>query len=394
MSERRTQSHRLARLRPASRPERRVLAVLSLIIAAGMAVVALSCGGLNFLAAALSRPWLTLWSGMLAFGLGVPYFAVILWVDRNEPEPPGLILASLAWGGVMATGVSLLFNSLFGAIAVGVLDDPASAEQLTASLSAPFVEEISKGFALIVLYAFFRRDIDTLLDGLVYGALVGLGFAVVENWLYYVNSGTAGGAFGLAILRGVITGAGTHICFTALTGAGVGMFRVLRSGLWRWALPPLGLAAAMVAHFAWNTFAGMLVQAFFQNGLMQLFFGFPLAVLILQVPFLCAVAVMVWLASSHEQRIVAAYLADEVAPVVRDGELPVLLKGPRRTLYLLSVLSRQGVAAWWRQRRRFASLVRLAFEKWHMDQEAELASHDARDHALLVVSLRKRLAEP
>ena len=381
---------KLARLGPSEPLERRALGVLSLTIAAVMLGVALFCGGIQSLMLFVANPGLAVVAAVFAAVPGAVYLTFILWLDRHEPEPPWLVAAALLWGGVVATGVSLLFNTLFGVVMIGLLGDVTTAQQVTASVSAPLVEETSKGFALIVLYVLFRRHFDSLLDGLVYGALVGLGFAVVENWLYYVQSGSIAGAIGLTWLRGLVTGAGTHMCFTAMTGAGVGLFRVLRSGPLRWGLPALGLATGVVAHFAWNTFAGVIAGLLSADGLVQMLCGLPVAVVVLQVPFLALAFAMVWAAAAHEQRLIAAYLDDEVAPVVREGEVVSLVR--RRYRSLVVVLVTEGLGAWFVQRRRYARLVRLAFEKWHMEQEFDDGSPDARTHAIQVQALRAELS--
>ena len=382
----------LAQLTPPHPSGRRAFMLSTGLIALLMIVNALLCNGLSLLGALVTAPGLSVLAACTAAAFGLPYLVVILWLDRNEPEPPWLVVSALAWGAVTATGVSVLFNSLFGVIAGAAIADPATAQQLTASVSAPLVEEISKGFALLLLYAFFRRHFDSVLDGIVYGALIGLGFAVVENWMYYVNTGTVAGVLALTLIRGVVTSAGTHMCFTALAGAGVGLFRVLRVGVVRWLVPPAFLALAMFVHFAWNTLAGVIMVTLSDNEVVQMLFGLPVAVVVLQLPFVLLVVVMAILALRHERRIIAAYLEGESEPVIRDGEMAALVPSRRRTLHLVATLLRSGPAAWWRQRRRFRALIRLAFEKWHMDQEAGHESAQAQTHAMRVMALRRELS--
>jgi len=48
--------------------------------------------------------------------------------------------------------------------------------------SAPVVEEAAKGSALLILFFMVRREVSTnTLDGIVYGSLVGIGFAMTEK---------------------------------------------------------------------------------------------------------------------------------------------------------------------------------------------------------------------
>ena len=54
------------------------------------------------------------------------------------------------------------------------------------SLTAPVVEELLKGAGLVLLYLIVRDEVDDMMDGFVYGALCGLGFAVVEDVVYFM----------------------------------------------------------------------------------------------------------------------------------------------------------------------------------------------------------------
>ena len=48
----------------------------------------------------------------------------------------------------------------------------------SAALTAPVVEETYKYLGIVLLYLIARAEFDDLIDGFVYGALIGLGFAV------------------------------------------------------------------------------------------------------------------------------------------------------------------------------------------------------------------------
>ena len=115
---------------------------------------------------------------VLATATAVPYTLLLLWFDRNEQEPLHLIIIAFLWGANVATAISLVVNTTFGALAFSVVGNPIIAEQLTASFSAPFIEEMTKGAAVMFIFLLFRRDFDNVLDGILYGALVGMGFAL------------------------------------------------------------------------------------------------------------------------------------------------------------------------------------------------------------------------
>ncbi len=165
--------------------------------------------------------------------------------------------AAVIWGATAATGCALEANQgLTGlwAKAAGV----AFASNWSAALTAPVNEELLKaaGVALIVLAA--PRAIRGPLDGMIYGALVGLGFQVMENFTYSLNfipltgSTDPGAAVAIsAALRVVLTALGSHWAMTAVAGAGVGYLaaRGLRGG----ARPAAAcLATAMAMHLLFD----------------------------------------------------------------------------------------------------------------------------------------------
>ncbi|MFW6053900.1 MAG: PrsW family intramembrane metalloprotease [Persicimonas sp.] len=351
-------------------------------------VIALLLVGAETIYLFSQKPLLSVVSVVLALVVCVPYAAVFLWIDRNEKEPFYLLAASFFWGAVLAIAASGLVNSLFGGIAGSVLGDPQAAHQLTASISAPIIEEVTKGMALLVIFIGFARHFDNVLDGVVYGAFVGLGFATVENFHYYVQNPDITSAFVLFIVRGIIASIGSHACYTALTGAGLGMFRVMRGGALRWLLPPLGLAMAMFAHFAWNTFAGVIAE---MTGVG--IFGVALSVLILSTPFVLLVVVTIFLSLRHETKLIRKYLQEESDSVVDAEDIDLLVPARRRLWRSLELAFSGQIKDWWELRRRSQRLVELAFEKWHMDQELEKGSQQrAQKHARRITELRAELA--
>ncbi len=354
------------------------------------------CAGIEVLGNLVTQPVVAVLALTFAGAFGLPYLGIILWIDRNEREPWYLIVSALVWGAILATGLSGIFNSIFGAFAGAIVPNPEVAMQLTASISAPLVEETTKGMALLALYFFFRKHFDNVLDGVVYGALVGLGFAVFENFSYYVNQpGGVIGVFALTFVRGVIAAAGgSHATFTALTGLGLGLFRVMRRGWVRWLMPPLGLAAAIFMHFSWNTFAGVIMGIVPGGDVGGLLIGLPAAVVFLQLPFLAFVLITSFFALRHERWLIRKYLGTEQPPVVHEKELFRLVPAYRRTAHSLYLALTLRPGAWWRSRWRNHLLVRLAFEKWHMD--AELQGNDtaeAAEHAVRVRELRQALRD-
>lgn len=392
-----TRTEMLGRIAPAD-PRARTTMLVSCGVLVGLVAVFMAlCAGLNVLVPLLIVPGWTVASGALAVGLAIPHVLIILWLDRNEQEPWWLLTTAWGWGAIMATGMSLIANTTFGLVAMGAVSDPGLAGQLTASFSAPPAEEITKGVALALIYLFFRKDFDNVLDGIIYGALVGVGFAMFENFIYYTTPFIEGRETAasdwveLVLLRGILTGMGTHWCFTALTGAGFGLFRVMRTGYLRWLMPVGGLILAIFAHFSWNTFTGLFVIDP-DDKLLTYIVSIPLAVLVLQLPFVLLVGGVVALSWWHENVLIRRYLGEERRSVVLDGEIERLVPARRRLAHALVLLSRGQVGEWLRIRRRNRLLIQLAFERWHMDKE-DLAGSDieAGVHARRVTELRGRI---
>lgn len=383
----------ISRLRPPPSSSGRTAFLISCTgLIAMSAMWGVTCAGLNVLTALALDPCVAVTSMITAVACATPYFFVLRWLDRNDPEPIHIVLSAVLWGAVLATGLSIVVNESFSAVSMAIVQDQATAEQLTASLSAPFIEELTKGLALVAIYLFFWRDFDNVLDGVLYGAWVGLGFAAFENFIYYTQTENVTQVVFLTMLRGVIIAIGLHPAFTGITGAGVGLFRVMRRGVLRWFIPPSALALAMFAHFSWNTFSSLFTWDFEPDAAF-VFISMPIAVVFLQLPFITMVLLIAAIALRHERKMIETYLATEKAPVIYEGEIARLVPARRRAWNEVVTFVVEGFGAWWITRRRNARLVRLAFEKWHMDRETEGGDiAEGRAHALTVVELRKELA--
>src|SRR5512143_48801 len=160
--------------------------------------------------------------------------AFIYWLDRYEKEPLILLGAAFFWGAVVAAGFAFVFNTISGLGIYALTGSGDVADQATASVVAPFVEEGLKGLAVLLVFLFFRRECDSILDGMIYAAITALGFAATENILYiyghgYVDGGWSG-LWGMVVIRDVMV-AWQHPFFTAFTGVGLAVARLNRSML-------------------------------------------------------------------------------------------------------------------------------------------------------------------
>lgn len=195
-------------------------------------------------------------ASILAAGLTTAFYVLLIWwLDRYEKEPLGLLGVAFLWGAVPGIVIALLAELVLK-VPISTLP-AATANTLQIGLVAPVVEEVAKALALFGLFLAYRREFDDVLDGIVYGAVVGAGFALSENVLYFVDgfydSGAAG--WGLVVfLRAVVFGV-NHAFFTSITGAGLGLIRHARSLLQRAGVPLLALVGAITFHGIHNFFA-------------------------------------------------------------------------------------------------------------------------------------------
>ena len=104
----------------------------------------------------------------------------------------GFSALAFAWGALVAVIASFIINSIVG-IVVSIGISPDAGQIAGAVLSAPMFEEGSKGLGLLILLIFFRRYFDDILDGIVFAGVIALGFATVENVLYYGQAFGRGG---------------------------------------------------------------------------------------------------------------------------------------------------------------------------------------------------------
>lgn len=170
---------------------------------------------------------------------------VLTWLDRVEPEPRSSRIHAVLWGAAVAGFISGVVNSL---VAIG------AGEAWAAVVSAPLIEEFTKGLG--IYWALRRREVDGIMDGIVYAGWVALGFAVIEDVLYFADAAEQGILTQVFILRALLTPF-AHPLFTAWTGLAIGLAVARRQSVLANAFWGFGLAVA--SHAAWNgslTFAG------------------------------------------------------------------------------------------------------------------------------------------
>jgi len=223
--------------------------------------------------------------GALFFGF-VPMFvfaAFVNWLDRYEKEPKLLLGAAFLWGVVIAGGGAYILNTVVGIGVYSVTGSASAADFSTTSIAAPIIEEALKGLAVLVVFLLFRKEFDSILDGIVYGAITAMGFAAIENVLYIYRNGfqEAGweGFWTLVFIR-VLLVSGMHPFFTSFTGIGLAVARMSRNTLLKIIAAPAGYTVAVMTHAFHNTFSTLVGGGGgFILGLIADYFGYTLMII-------------------------------------------------------------------------------------------------------------------
>jgi RsiW-degrading membrane proteinase PrsW (M82 family) len=303
---------------------------------------------------ALSAVVLALAAGVLPM---VVYAFVLGWFDRYEKEPGGLLVAAFAWGAVPAILFSLGTQLLLD-IPISYFIEPA-ADLVGIAVIAPVTEEVFKGAAVLLLLLLYRKELDSPIDGIVYGGLVGFGFAAVENVLYFfseaVESGV-GALLWLAVLRAFVFGL-NHALFTGLTGLGLALRRTSANRAVRYVAPVAGLLLAITAHAIHNT--GVTLAA-------ELVWPCFVAV-ISDWGGVILLLVIVIAVSVRERRWIVTYLREEVDRGILSARLftQTASYGGRLAERAAALFSGD-VRRWWELGLCYRLATELAFAKRHL----------------------------
>ncbi|MCA9989056.1 MAG: PrsW family intramembrane metalloprotease [Anaerolineales bacterium] len=314
------------------------------------------------------------------------FVAIIYWIDRYEKEPLWLLITTFLWGAVPSIIAAFIINTLFSI--PFYLVGEGFGDAIGATFIAPLVEESLKGAALLLILFFWRSEIDSLLDGIIYGAMIGLGFGMVEDIFYFVSQYQAGGVEGWTatiLLRTMFSL--NHALFTGVTGLGIAAAKLTRNNMVKIAAPFLGWCGAVFLHFVHNgaaTLAGTLSAAFCFilpiNG-----WGGVLIILI----------IMIW-ALRQEQRWIREQLDSEVTGgVLTRDQFDRAQSGRKRFLHSWERFGTHGLGGYLETSRFYHRCSELAYKKVHFEHY-----HDQQSAALIdklrgeVATLSRALINP
>jgi RsiW-degrading membrane proteinase PrsW (M82 family) len=191
--------------------------------------------------------------------LAIFFLDILDRLDLFEREPPSVRAAAMCWGGLAAVAFAMLANNA----ALTVLAELTNAQWARTwgpAIIAPLNEEWLKALGVVLLVLIVREHFDRSIDGLIYGALVGLGFQVVENLTYAINfavlnpNSDVTGALSVTFARVLTAGPWSHPLYTGAAGLGIAFFvtQTRRRLSTRWGVA-IGLyALAMGMHGFWN----------------------------------------------------------------------------------------------------------------------------------------------
>lgn len=286
------------------------------------------------------------------------YAFCVYWVDRYEKEPIWLLTAVFFWGAVPGIICAVFLVNLLPPLLPVFIAPPAADSSMSAVLLAPIVEEVVKGVALVGILRWFRNQIDSPLDGIIYGAMIGLGFGMVENFFYFIEAYRAGGWsewLDLVILRAGVFGL-NHALFSGVMGLGIGFGILHFHDEWRRIAPFLGWVGAIGLHMLHNFLVG---SAFALAGFVDWGSIFILLVIIS------------W-ALLQERQWRIKYLKSEVyIGTITMGQYEVLIDRKKRRSRAWYLVSHLEIRRFLKMRRLLHFCSKLAYLKHHIELHPE-----------------------
>ena len=168
--------------------------------------------------------------------------------DTYEKEPKHLLAAAFLWGAIPSLAIALVVRIFFN-VPLDLLG-PEALEAVRAGFVSPLVEEALKGTAVLLIAWRYRLEFDDVLDGIIYGAMTGFGFAMTANIISYMGAFILHGFLGLGstiFIEGIIFGL-NQAMYTAIFGAGLGYARMAQKKWQRIVVPLTAFLLAVAAN--------------------------------------------------------------------------------------------------------------------------------------------------
>ncbi|HBL13332.1 MAG TPA: hypothetical protein DD379_18410 [Cyanobacteria bacterium UBA11162] len=290
------------------------------------------------------------------------YTWLVRTIDRFEKKPVPSLIAALAWGGVSVIVFSLILHPIFSLPMTSIFGQQIPGSKfIQATISTPITEEIIKGFAVTIMYLKYRRQFEGWVDGIIYGAMVGFGFAYVENIVDLLNT-SSWQEWGIVFSLRVVVFTGLHGFWSALIGIGFGFACYTSNPFQKIIRIFSGLIAGMLSHSLHNGTVHFLDNAdslmAVANERMWLVGLFNYTALILSI-------VVVWSVAGYiDQQRLRIYLREEVPDSLSTECYEALCKPRSNALAALGMSSQQ-------RRALFQVGVELAQKKLQLSKIGE-----------------------
>jgi RsiW-degrading membrane proteinase PrsW (M82 family) len=319
-------------------------------------------------------------------------------LDRNETEPWRLVLFATAWGAVVATSLVIWAESLWQAIAIRTLV-PGPGLDVSTAFSAGILEELAKGSAVVLLFLVMRNEFDDVVDGIIYGAAIGLGFNFMESVSYMTNlyaifapEGVGGEVAGFQwYARQVLGLFFGHATYTAFVGAGVGIARQLPDARRKIIAIAAGFIVAIAAHFSWDAW----ISAFPIDKSGFAIVEIHLRTLIITGPFTAAVLALLFAGVHIEGQALAAQFRSEAAlgtGAIMPEDVSILTNPWLRFRQRTRALGRGGLRAYLLAARLQSAQIDLAIDRWHRERHEVDTAIDAEEELRRrAIGLRREL---
>jgi RsiW-degrading membrane proteinase PrsW (M82 family) len=278
---------------------------------------------------------------LIYFSISIPFSFVVLYLlrllDVYEKEDWSHIIFAFIWGALGATLFSLITNELNITISSFICGQTFG-NIFGTVVSAPIFEEFFKLLAIVIILLFLRTKFNSPIDGMVYAAAAGLGFKLIEDYIYIANgiaiAGLSGG-FLQMILRWVF-GFILHSLMTSFVGFSIGFATLTKDYLKKILYVTGGYLLSIGSHFLWN-FSSLI----FSSNLLLIAIIFPFYTIIyifLNILFYIR-------AVNVERNIMLEVLKDEINENLIDNNIlneliNLNLRNKRKSSYLDSKLKK------------------------------------------------------
>jgi len=297
-----------------------------------------------------------LWSVIPAIIL----LAGIYYLDRYEKEPVRLIAIALGAGAIVAPILTAWIEKAFGVPnSVGTSQDLIVPEFVNANQA--IIQTAVIGLVLLGVFFIVRYELDDLLDGLVYGAVVGVGFGLAANfWIIWTTPEVFGGPSSHTLASTVVASL-NYVFYAGVIGLFLGFARRASVGKVI-GFAVLGTAIAMgfsLLHDYLPVWVAANKNDVSTSGVAKFLTDLP------NILGLVALAVIAVWVSGREKVLVGRELQDEVASGVVTSDDYNTIVGPFRRFGVLAGAMGKGMSRWQLQRRLYVLEVELAFRKHH-----------------------------